>query len=135
MNRLNVRVLNERDLEIEATTPILCLAESTLSDSLAAVSTLYKGRCVFFMEGVPFAYSLQINKHLQRSLEESATERVIRGPRASFLEDASTNISLIRQFGEDENLLTAKHSITHNKKNENRLLYVQQREHTFFNGY
>ncbi len=129
MNGLSVRVLNERDLRLEATTPLLCLADSTFTEPTLAVSSLYKGQCVFFMEGVPFAYSLQLSKHLQRSLEESTTERVIRGPRASFLEDASTNISLIRQFGEDENLITAKHNITHNKKTKT-VYYMYNKEMT-----
>ncbi|MFS0788864.1 spore germination protein [Shouchella sp. 1P09AA] len=129
MNSLQEEVVEERCMEEEVKMPVLCLAESTLQTTEEAVSILYLGRCVFFLDGIPFAYNLQMTQLIQRNLEESTTERVIRGPRASFLEDAQTNVSLIRQFGEDENLITAKHNITNQGKTKT-VYYMYNKENT-----
>ncbi|WP_182200007.1 spore germination protein [Paraliobacillus salinarum] len=51
-----------------------------------------------------------------RSIEEPQSERLIRGPKAGFIEDINTNISLIRQDIKDPNLRFETHHIGRRSK-------------------
>ena len=59
-------------------------------------SALY-GDAVLFIDGVPCALSLNAKGWEMRSVDEPASEGVIRGPRESFIENMRTNTSLIRR--------------------------------------
>ncbi|PRX69674.1 spore germination protein KA/spore germination protein [Cohnella sp. SGD-V74] len=80
------------------------LLESTLyhsdvrSETLVAkvVSDLLRGQTAVIIEGVAQALLLGTRAIEKRSIDQPATEQVIRGPREGFIELLSTNISLIR---------------------------------------
>ncbi|WEG15295.1 spore germination protein [Alkalihalophilus pseudofirmus] len=129
MNSLTLSFVEEREILEEQREPMICMAEATTKSVDESVSYLHKGLCIILIEGLSFAYAVRLKKELQRPLEESETERVIRGPRASLIEDVDQNIALIRQFADDQNLVAAKHVITDMKK-EKKILYMFNKDKT-----
>ncbi|MGV3240686.1 spore germination protein, partial [Streptococcus hyovaginalis] len=61
------------------------------------VSSLLEGRIVIVFRGVGQALSLTYLNSEGRTVAEPTTQTVVRGPKDSFVEDASTNINLIRK--------------------------------------
>ncbi|MCF2647352.1 spore germination protein [Niallia circulans] len=61
------------------------------------VSSLLEGRIVIVFRGVGQALSLNYLNSEGRAVAEPTTQTVVRGPKDSFVEDASTNINLIRK--------------------------------------
>lgn len=57
---------------------------------------LFNGYAAIFEQGSPTALVAQVSGIAKRSLEESSSEPVIRGPKDGFIENISTNIGLIR---------------------------------------
>jgi hypothetical protein len=58
---------------------------------------LLKGRSILLVEGKNQAYSFNTADYSGRAIEDSATERAVKGPRESFVEDLHTNLRLIRK--------------------------------------
>ncbi|MCM3361173.1 spore germination protein [Niallia sp. MER TA 168] len=61
------------------------------------VSSLLEGRIVIVFRGVGQALSLNYINSEGRAVAEPTTQTVVRGPKDSFVEDATTNINLIRK--------------------------------------
>lgn len=61
------------------------------------VSSLLEGRIVIVFRGVGEALSLNYLNSEGRAVAEPTTQTVVRGPKDSFVEDATTNINLIRK--------------------------------------
>lgn len=68
-------------------------AESSLS---IITDSILRGQTVIAIEGLPEAFIFDTRKISHRSIEQPATEQVIRGSREGFIESLSTNISLLR---------------------------------------
>ncbi|MFF2479762.1 spore germination protein [Paenibacillus sp. NPDC058071] len=66
-------------------------------DFQATVKEILSGELAVLLDGVTQVLLLNIKGLEKRSIEEPATEAVIRGPRDGFQESISTNISLIRR--------------------------------------
>ena len=60
-------------------------------------SELLLGNCVFLAEGDNKFYSIYTSRIERRSIEEPATQTVVRGPREGFSEDIGKNILLIKK--------------------------------------
>ncbi len=57
----------------------------------------FSGYTILLVEGQAAALSYNTKHYAQRSIEEPATEVVVRGPRECFIENIDTNISLLRR--------------------------------------
>ncbi|WP_421664646.1 spore germination protein [Lysinibacillus telephonicus] len=66
---------------------------SELSSFIKAISS---GKALILIEGEEYGIELDVVEKEKRSIEEPATERVVRGPRDGFIEQIMTNISLLR---------------------------------------
>jgi len=55
------------------------------------------GNVALFIENIEISYLFDLGYWDKRQIEESGNERVIRGPKESFIEDINTNKSLIRR--------------------------------------
>ncbi|WP_244226672.1 spore germination protein [Paenibacillus protaetiae] len=67
-------------------------------NSMGAVDQfLFAGDLILFFVKEKALYHMSINKRPQRSPSESATEISIRGPKDGFIEDAVTNVAIIRK--------------------------------------
>jgi spore germination protein KA len=69
-----------------------------------AVWHILSGYAVLVVEGIPQALAIQIEGIETRSITESSTQTIIRGPKDSFTESIGTNISLIRRRIKNPNL-------------------------------
>jgi len=60
------------------------------------IDSLLRGQSVVVIDGLNEAIVIETRKLAQRSIEQPATEQVIRGAREGFIESLGTNISLLR---------------------------------------
>ncbi|MGO4544670.1 spore germination protein [Paenibacillus sp. 2TAB23] len=70
-----------------------CKYESYLS---TLIESILRGETVVAVEGLEEAFLFETRSIDKRSIDQPATEQVIRGPREGFIEPLGTNISLIR---------------------------------------
>ncbi|SFD64421.1 spore germination protein KA [Paenibacillus catalpae] len=91
-----------RSIEIKQLTDVLMNdalyhSESRLESELTVlVDSLLRGETVVTVEGLDHSLIINTRNIDKRSIEQPATEQVIRGPREGFIEPLGTNISLIR---------------------------------------
>ncbi|WP_147534175.1 spore germination protein [Bacillus marasmi] len=84
---------------------VLSVAEIDLIDNLhQIVNELFTGKIVLFVEGEETALIINAQAWEMRGIEQPITETVIRGPRDSFTEDISTNLTLLRRRIRNPNL-------------------------------
>lgn len=74
----------------------------TMEEVIKAVTN---GLVVLFHEDLDYALSIDLIDYERRSVEESTSEKVIRGPKEAFIEDLSINKSLIRRIIKNKNLV------------------------------
>ncbi|MBX0319614.1 spore germination protein [Shouchella clausii] len=129
LNGLPAAYFKKRGSEEERAKPSISYAESVELDVKKAVKSLYLDRVVLLVEGVPFAYVLKLKKGMNRNVEQPTIEPVIRGPKVSFIEDVNANIALVRQYGDDENLIVAEH-VVHYKNKQKTIRYIHHKEKT-----
>lgn len=88
--------------------PLHALRDTLLEDTLyhsegfaernisILIDSLLRGQSVVVIDGLNEAIVIETRKITQRSIEQPATEQVIRGAREGFIESLGTNISLLR---------------------------------------
>lgn len=76
-----------------------------------AIETVLAGDAVLFVPGKKQAVIVKVRGGLRRSVEEPASETVIRGPREGLTENLQTNVAMIRFKIKSTNLKTSKFSI------------------------
>lgn len=76
---------------------ILTPDKKLISDMTVAVKEVLSGNAVLFVDGLNKAISVSAKKFEMRSVAEPPTATVVKGPREGFVEDAETNISLLRR--------------------------------------
>ncbi|WP_219836859.1 spore germination protein [Paenibacillus sp. R14(2021)] len=76
---------------------VISVSMTSCSSSISqTIRNLLEGHAAILMPGSSDVLTVSIPDSTQRSLEEPPSEPVIRGPRDGFIEQISTNISLIR---------------------------------------
>ncbi|WP_413375981.1 spore germination protein [Alkalihalobacillus sp. 1P02AB] len=128
-SQLPKRFFDKEGLEKEFHEPTIRYAEKVEEDIYEAVKAIYQDRCILLLENIPFVYILNLKHALRRNLEESKTERAIKGPKVSFIEDIQTNVALIRRFAEDGSLVTKEHLVVTGNK-QKVVNYVYHKENT-----
>lgn len=68
-----------------------------INDTALMVNQILSGQTVLMVEEINVAFLLPSKYSAGRSIEESETEQVIRGPREGFVESIDTNVMLIRR--------------------------------------
>lgn len=81
----------------------------TLADLDSAENTLVEGKVVLFVDNAFFGIDLR--KYEKRSITEPPTSSVLKGPRTGFVEDISTNVSLIRRRIKNKDLAIQHFSV------------------------
>ncbi len=71
-------------------------AVETVKNLAAGIESLLAGKALVFIEGIEQAMALDVYTQEKRSIEQSETERVVRGPRDGFIESLQTNVALLR---------------------------------------
>ncbi len=113
--------------------PIIVLKEQSVAvgqakeacDFNAIVTSVLYGEAAVFIEGEKTALILDVKGWEMRSIEEPASETVIRGPREGFNENIRTSTSLIRRKLRSPNLKLESLQIGEVAKTEIVIAYVQ----------
>lgn len=93
------------DLIMTLKESVLTVVEVDFAEDLATLSeNLFTGKVVLFLEGETKAFVISARAWEMRGIEQPVSETVIRGPRDSFNEDLSTNLSLLRRRIRDPKL-------------------------------
>ena len=74
----------------------------TMEEVIKAVTN---GLVVLFHENLDYGLSIDLIEFERRSVEQSMSERVIRGPKEAFVEDINVNRTLIRRKIKNNNLV------------------------------
>ncbi|WII38072.1 spore germination protein [Paenibacillus thiaminolyticus] len=103
------------------------LAVSTVkeADTLdQAASELLRGNTVLLIEHYPGALILSTKKEITRGIEEPPSELVVRGPRLGFNESIDENTALLRQHGDNENLVLTRIRVGQRIQKELLITYI-----------
>jgi hypothetical protein len=90
------------------------------------VNNLLDGHLFIFSPGAEKGILIDVAKKVERSLEKAETESLVFGPKISFTESLSTNISIIRQNILSEELCTDKLGVGKRNETEIRLVYLKE---------
>ena len=86
-------------LTAENTPHTLPLAElEKESDEKKLISSLLKGKGILLIDGEKDAFILGVDKFKERAISEPPTSTVLKGPRAGFVENLKTNLSILRKI-------------------------------------
>ncbi|TVX93671.1 spore germination protein [Paenibacillus agilis] len=126
---LNTQLLQLNIDEINEDTIMECLSAmgtiQTFTDHQAIASFLFNAGFICFVQGKEEAYGIPIPGYQTRSIEESKTEPVVRGPRESFTEQIQTNLAMIYRRLKTPYLKTKKYTIGSNSNTEVQAVYLQ----------
>ncbi len=97
--------IDENIKELELVNKYLLSIEfTTETDIMTVKEKLLKGHCVLIVDGFSSVICCNVEKIVGRSIQESPTSVVIKGPREGFVESIKINLSLIRKRLPNENL-------------------------------
>jgi len=68
------------------------------SDDQKIYSALLKGKAILMVDGYKEVLVLGVDKQKERTLAEPPTSTVLKGPRAGFVENIKTNLSILRKI-------------------------------------
>ncbi|NKI21771.1 spore germination protein [Paenibacillus dendritiformis] len=89
-----------------------------------AVSEMQRGNTVLLIDQCPGALVLSTRKVYARSVEEPPSELLVRGPRLGFNESIEHNLALLRQHGNNDNLVLNCVPVGRRVKRELLITYV-----------
>lgn len=104
-------------IQVQSISEVTCIKD--------VINGVNEGNTVLLVDGERQAYVIETAKFEGRSVEKTENEVVLKGPKESFNETVSTNISLIRKKIRNENLMVETVNTTVRSKNELYILYIK----------
>ena len=89
------------------------------------VEAILQGDTVLLLKGTCEALLVSTENWKERSVEESPTEALVRGPREGFTEKISTNVALVRRGIRDPNLIFEARKVGRRSRKTLMVAYVQ----------
>ncbi|NLP52687.1 spore germination protein [Bacillus sp. RO1] len=89
------------------------------------INKLLEGYVLLITPKAERSLLINVSKKVERSLEKAETESLVFGPKISFTESLSTNISIIRQNIVSEDLCTEKMAVGKKNETEIRIVYLK----------
>lgn len=83
------------------------------------------GNIALFIDGINYAYTINLNNWEKRSIEEPQAEAVVRGPKEGFIEDISTNKAMLRRRIRSSDLVFEDYIIGKQTKTKISIAYLQ----------
>ena len=124
LNKSIIDISNIKDLYNLLKNNIYCshiITSSNIDKCCYYLSSGYT--CVFINNNKKFI-ALETRAEINRSVSESTTEPIIRGPKDSFTENNSTNIGLIRKRIKDSNLWIEEIIVGRRTKSKVSIIYI-----------
>ncbi|MBD0407574.1 spore germination protein [Bacillus siamensis] len=115
----------EDTLTLEAVTKRLDQIDARpVTAAKEAVTSILRGKCAVFINGLDNVYILSTGKREKRSVTEPTSEKVVRGPKVAFIEDSDTNVAMIRQRTNHPKLKTKKVPLGESKLKYATVMYI-----------
>ena len=104
---------------------ILPLAETEAeSDDKKIISNILKGKGVLIIDGESKVLILGVDKFKERAIAEPPTSTVLKGPRAGFVENLKTNLSILRKILATPKLRTTSTSVGKHTQTTITIVYI-----------
>lgn len=101
-------------------------SEGAIENQLSQlIKGILRGQTVIVVDGMDDAFVIDTRQIEKRSIEQPATEQVIRGPREGFIEPLGVNISLIRYRLQTPELKIHTTEIGHKTKSKVAICYME----------
>jgi spore germination protein KA len=119
-------LLNTKELlDPQSATTSLPLSEMQIeSDDEKIYSELLKGKAILIFDGHKEAIILGVDKIKERSITEPPTSTVLKGPRAGFVENLKTNLSILRKILATPNLRTDSTTVGKHTQTTITIVYI-----------
>lgn len=95
-----------------------------IQDLNVAVEQLLSGDTLILINNIRTIFAVSLPGFARRGVEESLTEKVVKGPREGFTETLADNIGLVRRSIKDPNLRLEKLQIGERTKTEVAVIYL-----------
>ncbi|MCA0969766.1 spore germination protein [Halobacillus litoralis] len=89
-----------------------------------AIQTLLRGHALYMEDGLRGVYQFRVTSSFNRSIEEPANEKVVRGSHDGFVENLMININLLRKRIENRNLTVKYYRLGKKTNNNIALVYI-----------
>lgn len=121
-----INLTSDRSVNLDELLYQLPTTLSTLTgDMEKVINKLLDGYVFLFTSKAEQGLLINVTKKVERSLEKAETESLVFGPKISFTESLSTNISIIRQNIISEDLCTEKMAVGKKNQTEIRIIYLK----------
>lgn len=125
MEEDSINNIKSKDLLKEIKNNLLAISEIKLENDLANIITaILNGETALLINGVKQALILDIKQTAGRGVETPNIEATTRGPQEGFVENISTNITLIRKRLKDNNLMLKMKKIGVRSNTDVAMLYI-----------
>jgi spore germination protein KA len=102
------------------------ISNSTIENNVEdIVSMIKRGKSAVIISGIPEVILLDTEGGQFRNITEPQNETVIRGNREGFVENVSTNISLLKRLLKDTNLVVENLTVGRRSQTDISLLYIK----------
>lgn len=119
--------LTLEDCFIKLKTSLLCQVKVSVgSDNETIYQEVFSGNTILLLDGIDQYLILNTIGPDGRSITESTSQTIIRGPKEAFTEKLTVNITLIRRIIKDKSLKIEKMSIGDLTKTDVAILYLDQ---------
>lgn len=98
------------------------IEKGTTIDDVA--TAILSGSVVLYVDGIATVLMIEAQGGETRAIEQPESERLVRGPRLSFVEQISTNLALVRRYIRDPNVRFKSHTIGRRSKQQLVIAYV-----------
>lgn len=88
------------------------------------INHINSGKVVLFLEGQATGFSIDVSQFQHRSIEKSANENVVKGPKEAFTESLHINIALVRRQIRDKQLITEVSTVGTRSKLDVQIVYI-----------
>lgn len=107
------------------TSGIITLGETeTEGDNNKIISAVLKGKAILIVNGFDKCIILAVDNYKERSIAEPPTSTVLKGPRAGFVENLKTNLSVIRKILATPKLRTKSMEVGRYTQTQVSILYI-----------
>ncbi|WP_404442215.1 spore germination protein [Sutcliffiella horikoshii] len=121
-----INLTSDRSVNLAELLYQLPTTRATLTGDMEdVINKLLDGYVFLFTSEAEQGLLINVTKKVERSLEKAETESLVFGPKISFTESLSTNISIIRQNIISEDLCTEKMVVGKKNETEIRIVYLK----------
>lgn len=121
---LEERMVLASDIEAMVDKNVINSDIALYKDIQRAADTVLAGNGILLIDGFPKAVSVHVSRPLGKQHAEPKTDRIVKGPQESFVEDINANIAMIRRRVKSCHLVVKGFAMGRESKSEIRVVYM-----------